>query len=192
MEDVTKVTVYSNQPEVELFANGVSLGKKTAEDHFFYFDVPNSGETRLEAVAGDLRDESFIRKVDTFNEDYRLKEQNAVLNWFDITEKEGCFCLNDKIGDIMATISGKIWIAGFALMLKGKMDANKKAKCKEEKKGGGFSINLGDMKGMTQALGGFTVLRLTGLLSMVGVALNKEELLKLNKQLNKIRKPKAK
>ena len=192
VEDVTKVTVYSNQPEVELFANGVSLGKKTAEDHFFYFDVPNSGETRLEAVAGDLRDESFIRKVDTFNEDYRLKEQNAVLNWFDITEKEGCFCLNDKIGDIMATIGGKIWIAGFALMLKGKMDANKKAKGKEEKKGGGFSINLGDMKGMTQALGGFTVLRLTGLLSMVGVALNKEELLKLNKQLNKIRKPKAK
>ena len=92
----------------------------------------------------------------------------------------------------MATIGGKIWIAGFALMLKGKMDANKKAKGKEEKKGGGFSINLGDMKGMTQALGGFTVLRLTGLLSMVGVALNKEELLKLNKQLNKIRKPKAK
>ena len=27
VEDVTKVTVYSNQPEVELFANGVSLGK---------------------------------------------------------------------------------------------------------------------------------------------------------------------
>ena len=143
-------------------------------------------------MAGDLRDESFIRKVDTFNEDYRLKEQNAVLNWFDITEKEGFFCLNDKIGDIMATMVGKLWIARFALMLKGKMDAGKKAKDKEEKKGGGFSINLSEMKDMTKALGGFTVLRLTGLLSMVGVALNKEELLKLNKQLNKIRKPKAK
>ena len=192
VEDVTKVTVYSNQPEVELFANGVSLGKKRADDHFFYFDVPNSGETRLEAVAGDLRDESFIRKVDTFNEEYRLKEQNAVLNWFDITEKEGYFCLNDKIGDIMATIGGKIWIARLALNLKFKMDANKKPKEKGEKKGGGFNLNLETIKGLTQTMGGFTVLRLTGLISMIGVNLTKEELLKLNKQLNKIRKPKAK
>ena len=193
VEDVTKVTVYSNQPEVELFANGVSLGKKRADDHFFYFDVPNSGETKLEAVAGDLRDESFIRKVDTFNEAYRLKEQNAVLNWFDITEKEGCFCLNDKIGDIMATIGGKIWIARLALNLKFKMDANKKPKEKGEKKGGGgFNLNLETIKGLTQTMGGFTVLRLTGLISMIGVNLTKEELLKLNKQLNKIRKPKAK
>ena len=192
VEDVTKVTVYSNQPEVELFANGVSLGKKIAEDHFFYFDVPNSGETKLEAVAGDLRDESFIRKVDTFNEDYRLKEQNAVLNWFDITEKEGFFCLNDKIGDIMATIGGKVWIASLALMLKGKMDANKKPRSQDEKQGGGFTLSLSTMKDMTKTLGGFTVLRLSGMLSMVGVNLTKEELLKLNKQLNKIRKPKAK
>jgi len=33
-EDVTKVTVYSNQPIVELFANGISLGKKEGE-YFF-------------------------------------------------------------------------------------------------------------------------------------------------------------
>ena len=192
VEDVTKVTVYSNLPEVELFANGVSLGKKQASDHFFYFDVPNTGETRLEAVAGDLKDESFIRKVDTFNEEYRLKEQNAVLNWFDITEREGFFCLNDKLGDIMNTLGGKIWIARLALNLKFKMDANKKPKEKGEKKSGGFTLNMETIKGLTQTMGGFTVLRLTGLISMVGVNLTKEELLKLNKQLNKIRKPKAK
>ena len=84
-------------------------------------------------MAGDLRDESIIRKVDTFNEDYRLKEQNAVLNWFDITEKDGFFCLNDKIGDILSTVGGKVWIASLALTLKGKMDANKKPKAKDEK-----------------------------------------------------------
>ncbi len=44
VEDVTKVTVYSNQPEVELFVNGESLGKKTAPDHFFCFDLPNAGD----------------------------------------------------------------------------------------------------------------------------------------------------
>ena len=84
VEDVTKVTVYSNQPKVELFANGQSLGVKEAADHFFYFDVPNVGQTKLEAVAGELRDESTICKVDTFNEEYRLKEEGAILNWFDI------------------------------------------------------------------------------------------------------------
>ncbi len=97
VEDTTKVTVYSNLPEVELFANGVSLGKKTAEDHFFYFDVPNVGETDLKAVAGEFTDESHIRKVETFNEEYRLKEQGAIINWFDIETREGYLCLNDKM-----------------------------------------------------------------------------------------------
>ena len=60
VEETTKVTVYSNQPEVELFANGVSLGKQTCPEHFFYFEVPNTGETTLVAVAGDCKDESFI------------------------------------------------------------------------------------------------------------------------------------
>ena len=85
VEDITKVTVYSNQPQVELFVGGESLGVKTAEDHFFYFSVPNVGESTLVAVAGDCRDESCIRKVDTFNEEYRMKEAGAILNWFDIT-----------------------------------------------------------------------------------------------------------
>ena len=53
VEDVTKVTVYSNQPSVELFANGVSLGIKEADDHFFRFEVPNDGETTLVAVTGE-------------------------------------------------------------------------------------------------------------------------------------------
>ena len=82
VEDVTKVTVYSNQPEVELFLNGESLGKKTAENHFFYFDVPNVGESTLKAVAGDFTDESTLRKVDTMNEDYILKEKGAVLTMY--------------------------------------------------------------------------------------------------------------
>ena len=46
------------------------------------------------------------------------------------------------------------------------------------------------VKGLGQMLGGFTVLRMTSMLGMVNVSLTKEELLKLNKQLNMIRKPK--
>ena len=193
VEDVTKVTVYSNLPTVELFANGTSLGVKEAADHFFYFDVPNAGETTLVAKAGDLTDESFIRKVDTFNEAYRLVEKGAILNWFDINEREGYFSLNDKMGDIMATLRGKLWFAGMMLKMKKKMDAGKKpAKDGEKKKEGGFSIDLKSIDGFTQMLGGFTVLRMTSMMGMANISFTKEELLAMNAKLNKIRKPKAK
>ena len=176
VEDVTKVTVYSNQPEVELFANGVSLGKKTAEDHFFYFDVPNVGETTLVAVSGDLKDESKINKVEVFDESYRLKEKGAILNWFDITEVEGHFSLNDKIGDIMKTMKGKLlFMSMFAKLLPKKGD----------KVAGGFEMS----DGMMDMLGGFTVLRITGMVGTMGINFTKEELLELNAKLNKIKKP---
>ncbi|MBR2370532.1 MAG: glycoside hydrolase family 2 protein [Clostridia bacterium] len=179
VEEVTKVTVYSNLPEVELFANGVSLGKKSAPDHFFYFDVPNTGVTELVAVAGACRDESRIRKVETFNEDYRLKEKGAILNWFDITEVEGHFSINDKISDILKTVQGKMLFMGLAAKMIPK---------KGDKVMGGFEMN----EGMMQMLGGFTVLRLSGMIGTMGVNLTKEDLLKLNAKLNKIKKPKNK
>lgn len=74
-EAVTKVTVYSNQPEVELFANGVSLGKKLSKDHFFKFDVPNTAEvTELKAIAGECTDTGEIHKVNKPNPDYIFKK----------------------------------------------------------------------------------------------------------------------
>jgi beta-galactosidase len=174
---------------VELFVNGESIGKKTADDHFFYFDVPNVGESEIVVKAGELTDSSKIRKVDTFNEEYRLKEQGAILNWFDIDAPAGRFSLNDKISDIMSCFRGKMWFVGMGLKLKKKMNANKKG---GEKKSGGFDVDLkgGNSNGMMQMLGGFSVLRLTGMMGMMNVSFTKEELLKMNKQLNKIRKPK--
>ena len=189
VEEVTKVTVYSNLPEVELFANGISLGKRTAEDHFFYFDVPNNGETRLVAVAGECKDESVICKVDTMNPDYILREQGAVLNWFDIVEIEGRFSLNDKLGDIVKTFRGKLWFAGLFLTLAKKMSQGQpqsKDKQKKKKKTKNPEMNSGVMN----MIGNFTVLRFTGMLGMRNVTFTKEELLKINKQLNRIRKPK--
>ena len=188
VEDVTKVTVYSNQPAVELFLNGESLGVKEAADHFFYFDVPNVGESTLVAVAGECRDESKIVKVDTFNEAYRLVEQGAILNWFDITEREGYLSLNSKFSEIMATTGGKLWAVSLLLGLKKKMDASKEGDKKGEKMSMNFSLK--SVKGMMDMMGGFTVLRMTGMVGMVGVNFTKEDLLKLNAQLNKIKAPK--
>ena len=183
VEDVTKVTVYSNLPEVELFANGVSLGKKAAEDHFFYFDVPNVGETTLKAVAGDYTDESTIRKVDVFNEAYRLKEEGAVLNWFDVTAPEGRLSLNSKMSDVISTFRGKLlFMRLMAKMLGGKKKG-------EKAKPMGFEVT----PELMSMMGGFTVLRL---LSMAGGMMNakftKEDMLALNKKLNRIKCPKKK
>jgi beta-galactosidase len=186
VEDVTKVTVYSNLPEVELFVNGESIGKKTAPDHFFYFDVPNVGETTIKAVAGEFSDEGNIRKVDEMNMDYVLKEVGAVLNWFDVEERPGFFSLNDKLGDIMTSFRGKLWFVKLGLSMKKKMDAGKKG----EKKSGGFDVDLKGGSGLMEMMGGFTVLRLSSMLGMANISFTKEELLKLNKQLNRIRKPK--
>ncbi|MBQ8624684.1 MAG: DUF4982 domain-containing protein, partial [Agathobacter sp.] len=185
VEDVTKVTVYSNQPEVELFANGESLGTIKAEDHFFYFDVPNKGESTLVAVAGDCKDESHINKVDTFDESYRLVEKNAVLNWFDITEREGYCSLNTTINDIMGTLRGKLFIASMTSSL---MKQMKKNKASGEKKGGGFTLN----EGMMQMVGSFTILRISSMGGMVGIEFTKEQLLDMNKKLNKIKLPRKK
>ncbi len=192
VEDVTKVTVYSNQPEVELFVNGESVGKKTAEDHFFRFEVPNVGETKLLAVAGECRDESIIRKVDTMNEEYILKEAGAVLNWFDVTEIEGKCSLNDTLGDVMKTIRGKLWFGKLFFILAKKMsqgqpktkeNAQKKAKPKK-KKNAASGMNQETMN----LISGLTVLRFTSMLGMRNVTFTKEELLKMNSQLNKISK----
>ena len=187
VEDVTKVTVYSNLPEVELFVNGESLGKKTAPDHFFYFDVPNVGESKIEVVAGDCRDEGIIRKVDTFNEAYRLVEKGAILNWFDITAPEGRYSLNDTISDIMKSRLGRLL---FTVIIKIGMKKMKGGK-KGEKKDGSFEIDLSAGGGLMEMMGSFTVLRLTSMMGMANVTITKEQLLGFNKILNLIRKPKA-
>ena len=187
VEDVTKVTVYSNQPEVELLVNGESLGKIKAADHFFYFNVPNVGESTLVAIAGDCRDESTLRKVDTFNEEYLLKEKGAILNWFDVTTREGYFDLNTPMGDIMKTLRGKLVLMQFGASLMSSMKKNQK-----EGKTGGMGGNASGMKfnsGMMEMLGGFSILRASNMIGMVGATITKEQLLKINKKLNRIKMP---
>ena len=177
VEVETKVTVYSNQRSVELFVNGKSLGKQTSPEHFFYFMVPNQGESVLTAVAGECKDESFIRKVDKPNEAYTLREKGAVLNWFDITEAEGFYSLNDTMGDIMKSPEGQALFTDTI----GRMS---------QSKDGMMSMiqldNPENMKGLMQMMGGFTIVRVASIIGMANVTITKEQLLALNAQLNKI------
>ncbi len=176
VENEVKITVYSNLPEVELFVNRVSCGKKKAEDHFFRFTVPNKGVSLISAVAGDYRDESLIRKVDTFNEAYRLKEKGAVLNWFDVTEIPGRLSLNSKIGDITKTERGQELFTDL-------MRASFAAKGEDSSS---FSGIL-NSNAMSEMVSGFTLLRFLNMAGgMLGFELDKKQLLALNKNLNEV------
>ena len=41
----------------------------------------------------------------------RLKEVGAILNWFDIEEKDGRLSLNSKMSDVISTMRGKLLFA---------------------------------------------------------------------------------
>lgn len=175
VEDVTRVTVYSNQPRVELFANDVSLGVQEAADHFFYFDVPNRGETRLRTVAGACTDEGRLCKVDTFYEPYRLKEEGVLLNWFDLTQPEGYFSINDKISDLLANETAAQYVRDFLApaLRSAKQDVQR-------------------LDSFMDMIGGFTLLRLCNLLVQMqpeGEKLTPEQLIDCNRGLNDIVKP---
>ncbi len=177
VESRTKIKIYSNLPEVELFVDGKSVGKKESSDHFFEFEIENKGEQALLAVAGeDFKDESRIRKVDTFNEEYRLREQGAIINWFDITTPDGRLSLNDKIDDILKIAEGREMFSRLTSKLKNRGSDTS-------------AFDLGRGEDMMKMLGGFTLLRFLSLLKMMDIDFTKEELLKINSQLNKIEKP---
>ena len=80
-EKQTTVTVYTNQPQVTLYINGKKYETKTA-DKVFRFRIPVSGEMKLEARAGALRDEIAIRRVDRPNPAYKLgKDAGNAGDW---------------------------------------------------------------------------------------------------------------
>ena len=190
VEDKVKIKVYSNQDEVELFANGESIGvQKKGEFPFFTFEVKNEGETVITAKAGDLTDESKIRKVDSFNEDYRMKEEGAVINWFEINTPVGYYSVNDTIGDIMQSFRGKLAMLKIgAMLLKAlKGDSQPSDEPKKKKSKGANVMGFKPSKEMLQLGYGFTVKRI---ISMLGGKFTKEQILKINAILNKVKKPK--
>ena len=161
---------------IELFANGESLGRKKSLDHFFYFYVKNTGETKLLAIAGDCKDESKIRKTESFNEEYRLRETGAVLNWFEIDSPHGYLSLNSKMSEIMTSDEGKALIQD--------VFARFQNVSKKGASSGGFEPN----REMFKMMEGFTLLRLVGMLGVMNISFTREELLLINEKLNKIKK----
>lgn len=113
-QDKITVKIYSNSPEVELFADGVLVEKKSA-DHVFVFENVslNDGFTTITAKAGGLTDTTCFEKVTEPYAPYVLVEDESdtgVTNWFDdvdVTQKrpltfdEAYFSIKDTMNDIL-------------------------------------------------------------------------------------------
>ncbi len=187
-EDTTKVTVYTNQPQVELFSNGESLGvQKRGKYPFYYYNVKLNGETKLTAKAGDCTDESVIVKVDKPDESYIMKDANEVINWFEIETPEGRFSVNDKIGDIVKTPSGLLACLKILKVLKSSLKKSDKKDGADEEKGKSLLDGLNINSGIIKMAMGFTVKRA---LSMANGMFSKEQILEINRILNKAKKRK--
>ena len=172
----TLVKVYSNQPAVELFVNGRSVGVNDTDDLFFSFEIPNEGVSELKAVAGSCVDTACIRHVEKENPAYIMKDPGIILNWFDIIADDVHFSLNDTIKDIFTSPEAKD--AVYELLASALPDKN--------------DPNPGGMFNLLKTL---TVLRLANAQASgrfgTKMILKKEDLLALNEKLNKIRKPDA-
>lgn len=185
-EDETKVTVYSNCDTVELFANGERVGIQHKTKYpFFCFTVKNSGVTKLTAKAGAYTDTSVIEKTEVFNEKYRMTQEGAVINWFEISTPEGCFSVNDTIGDILSTFRGKLFALKMMKTVKEMLGGGEEEKGEKDKKEKSSAMGFELNKTMLEMAKGFTVKRV---LMMVGGHLSKEQILEINAELNKIKK----
>ena len=76
-EKMTTVKVYSNCPEVTLYANGEKVATKTGNNHVFTFRIPLKGKVKLTATYGKHKDEIKIRRVEKPNALYKLSKKVA-------------------------------------------------------------------------------------------------------------------
>ena len=96
-EDETEIKVYSNCESVTLLVDGKEFETRSGKK-IFVFSVPITGEHRIEAISGQLRDEIRIRRTDEPNPAYLFRKQ-AVINWFDTADYDPeCYSIKDTMG----------------------------------------------------------------------------------------------
>ncbi len=101
-EDVTQVVVYSNQPQVDLYIDGVFAASSDA-GRVFRFEVPLTGRHEIRARAGKLSDTIEVERVAAADPTYALQNDEEVVNWFDdIAIDPAFFSVKDTIGELQA------------------------------------------------------------------------------------------
>lgn len=101
----TKIKIYSNMPEVTLSADGYEKTVK-ADRVFVFDDVPvRTGDNKITATAGKLKDEITLHGTDKLPQSYAIGEgvPTLVRNWFgtDGTIREDCLSVNDRVGTLL-------------------------------------------------------------------------------------------
>lgn len=106
-EKVSEITVYSNQPTVELYQNG-RLAERKEGQNVFRFQVTMEPENVILVKAGEQQDSVILHSVEKPDASYVLPMQGEVENWFnDLLEtKEGYFSLEDKVGELVQNPEG--------------------------------------------------------------------------------------
>ena len=90
----------------------------------------------------------------------------------------------------MKPLAGKIWFLKFFMLL-AKKQSGPKEKSKDTRGGKKKAATKTQVdKGALDLMKGLTVLRMTSMMGMRNISFTKEELLELNSQLNKIKRPK--
>ena len=102
-EERTGIKVYSNQPEVRLYVDGVPAGVQAGKT-VFRFEIPLSGVHQIRAEANGCSDEMVIRRVSEQDQSYVFnKAAAAVINWFDADDYDpACFSVADTLGELRA------------------------------------------------------------------------------------------
>lgn len=107
-EDETEIKVYSNQPYVALYVDGILAGEQEGQ-HIFTFRVKINGVHKILAKSSGLEDRIQIRKVSEPNPDYFLKA-SAIHNWFMEPGMEivpGYFSINDTLAQVCRLPEGR-------------------------------------------------------------------------------------
>ncbi len=134
--DFTAVKVYSNQPEISLYVDGILVGTKTAEKVFSFENIPfREGSHTVAAGYRDLKDEITLTRTEQKNPAYSFEggiAGDSVANWFEgkdtenvpeLTFKECCFSIKDKVGDILANAEAKeVLISAVSSIVKMKIE----------------------------------------------------------------------
>ena len=168
----TEIVIYSNQKKVTLYVDKKLAGVQEG-NRIFRFMIPlTEGEHEIYAEAENCSDTIHIRKVEQENPAYSFRQKGDVINWFDKeTFDEECYSLRDTFGELLSNPKSAELVN--AIMAKARAARGDVAKSTSQNK------NLHKM---------MAGIRMENLLKQAGPALKQEDVVGLNKALQKIKK----
>ena len=168
----TEIVIYSNQKKVTLYVDKKLAGVQEG-NRIFRFMIPlTEGEHEIYAETENCSDTIHIRKVEQENPAYSFRQKGDVINWFDKeTFDEECYSLRDTFGELLSNPKSAELVN--AIMAKARAARGDVAKSTSQNK------NLQKM---------MAGIRMENLLKQAGPALKQEDVVGLNKALQKIKK----